>query len=122
VAVHGQHKLGPISIACAYSGSVDRMPANFLFLFIGGAHRTDWIEAFVVRDERGFILAGADLVRQGKRPNGWIIDRDPFLPDAGVPGVFAVGDVRHGCIKRVASSGGEGSNTIQLANAHSEEV
>ena len=122
VAVHGQDKLEAISIACAHSGSVDRVPANSLFVFIGAAPRTDWLDGFVERDERGFILTGADLIRQGKRPNGWTADRDPFLLETSLPGVFAVGDVRHGSVKRVASGVGEGSIAIQFVHAHLAKV
>jgi thioredoxin reductase (NADPH) len=128
VAAHGEQKLEAISIACARSGSVDRVPASCLFVFIGAAPRTDWLDGMVERDEHGFILTGADLLtgadrgRQAKRPNGWKIDRDPFLLETSMPGVFAVGDVRHGSIKRVASSVGEGSIAIQFVHAHLAKV
>jgi thioredoxin reductase (NADPH) len=122
VAVHGEDKLEAISVSCAQSGSVDRLPASSLFVFIGAAPRTDWLDGFVERDDRGFILTGTDLVRQAKRPIGWNVERDPFLLETSVPGVFAVGDVRHGSIKRVASSVGEGSIAIQFVHAHLAKV
>ena len=122
VAVHGEDKLEAISIACTSSGSVDRVPASALFVFIGAAPRTGWLDGFVERDERGFILTGSDLMRQGNRPAGWTADRDPFLLETNVPGVFAVGDVRHGSIKRVASSVGEGSIAIQFVHQHLAKV
>ncbi len=121
-AVHGEDKLEAISISCTRSGAVDRVPASSLFVFIGAAPRTDWLDGFLERDDHGFILTGADLVRQGKRPAGWGIDRDPFLLETSMPGVFAVGDVRHGSIKRVASSVGEGSIAIQFVHAHLAKV
>jgi thioredoxin reductase (NADPH) len=122
VAVHGEDKLEALSVSCANSGSVERVPANALFVFIGAAPRTDWLEGYVDRDDRGFILTGADVMRQGKRPNGWAADRDPFLLETSVAGVFAVGDVRHGSVKRVASSVGEGSIAIQFVHAHLAKV
>ena len=122
VAVHGENKLEAISISCATSGSVDRVSASALFVFIGAAPRTDWLDGFVERDNRGFILTGPDLIRRGKRPNGWTVDRDPHLLVASVPGVFAVGDVRHGSVKRVASGVGEGSIAIQFVHAHLAKV
>lgn len=122
VAVHGEDKLEAISIACSRSGSVDRVAANALFVFIGAAPRTEWLNGFVGRDERGFILTGAEVMLQGKRPKNWAADRDPFLLETNVPGVFAVGDVRHGSIKRVASSVGEGSIAIQFVHAHLAKV
>jgi thioredoxin reductase (NADPH) len=94
VAVHGEDKLEAISISCTSSGTVDRVPANALFVFIGAALRTDWLHGFVERDDWGFILTGADLLQEGKRPVGWTADRDPYLLETSVPGVFAVGDVR----------------------------
>ena len=120
--VHGDGKLEAISIACAQSGAVDRVTANSLFVFIGAAPRTDWLDGFVERDERGFILTGSDVMRQGRRPMGWTPDRDPFLLETCVPGVFAVGDVRHGSVKRVASGVGEGSIAIQFVHAHLAKV
>jgi len=122
VGVHGTEKLEAISIACGRSGSVDRLPATSLFVFIGAAPRTEWLDGYVERDDRGFILTGQDLVRQGKRPKCWSAGRDPYLLETSVPGVFAVGDVRHGSIKRVASGVGEGSIAIQFVHAHLAKV
>ena len=122
VAVHGERKLEAISVSCTQSGSVERVPASALFVFIGALPRTDWLDAFVDRDERGFILTGADVMPQGKRPARWTAARDPFLLETSVPGVFAVGDVRHDSVKRVASSVGEGSIAIQFVHAHLAKV
>jgi len=122
VAVHGEERLEAISVACTSSGAVDRVPASSLFVFIGAAPRTDWLDGFVERDDHGFIITGPDLVRQGKRPGGWNLAREPFLLEASVPGVFAVGDVRHGSVKRVASSVGEGSIAIQFVHAYLAKV
>ena len=75
LAVHGEEKLEAISIACARSGSVDRVPARALFVFIGAAPRTNWLDGLTERDERGFILTGANVMRQENRPAGWTADR-----------------------------------------------
>ena len=117
-AVHGKERLEEISIACAESGSVDRVPASSLFVFIGAEPRTDWLDGFIQRDSHGFILTGPDLLQDGKRPRGWPLDRDPRLLETSVPGVFAVGDARHGSIKRVASSVGEGSIAVQFVHQY----
>jgi thioredoxin reductase (NADPH) len=122
VAVHGEERLEAISLSCTSSGAVDRVRASSLFVFIGAAPRTDWLDGFVERDDHGFVFTGNDLVRQGKRPKGWDLAREPFLLETSVPGVFAVGDVRHGSIKRVASSVGEGSIAIQLVHSYLARV
>ena len=102
VEVHGQERLEAISIACGRSGTVDRVPATSLFIFIGAEPRTDWLEGVIERDGRGFVLTGTDLLTRGRPPKQWGLEREPFLLEASLPGVFAVGDVRHGSVKRVA--------------------
>ena len=116
--VHGSSRLEAISILCGDSGQTDRVPASSLFVFIGAEPNTDWLQGVVERDQRGFILTGADLVRDGKRPQGWSLDRDPFLTETSVPGIFAAGDVRHGSVKRVASGVGEGSIAVQFIHQY----
>ena len=91
-------------------------------MFIGAEPRTDWLEGFVERDARGFVLTGPDLIHDGKPPRTWPLDRDPTLLETSVPGVFAVGDVRHGSVKRVASSVGEGSIAIQFVHQYLAKV
>jgi len=122
VAVHGEDKLEALSISCGRSGTLDTVPATCLFVFIGAEPRTEWLDGFVERDNRGFLLTGPELMREGKRPQGWTADRDPFLLETSVPGVFAVGDVRHGSLKRVASGVGEGSIAIQFVHSHLAKV
>ena len=120
--VCGGTRLEEISIKCHATGAVDRVKASSLFIFIGAEPRTNWLEGVVERDDRGFILTGPDLVREGKRPKGWSLDRDPGLLETSVPGVFAVGDVRHGSVKRVASGVGEGSIAIQFVHQYLSKV
>jgi thioredoxin reductase (NADPH) len=117
-AVHGGERLAEISVFCSQSGETSTMAANSVFIFIGALPRTDWLEGVVDRDELGFIRTGPELVRGGRRPAGWTLDRDPLLLEASVPGVFAVGDVRRGSVKRVASSVGEGSVAIQFVHQY----
>jgi thioredoxin reductase (NADPH) len=120
--LHGERRLEAISIFCGNSGQIEKVEANSLFVFIGAEPHTDWLAGLVDRDERGFIMTGNDLLRDGKRPLGWPLDRDPFLPETSVPGIFAAGDVRHGSVKRVASGVGEGSIAVQFIHQYLSSV
>jgi thioredoxin reductase (NADPH) len=122
VEVHGDGHLESISIACDASGTVETVRASSMYIFIGAEPRTDWLDGMIERDDRGFILTGPDLMHDGTRPKGWSADRDPVLLEASVPGVFAVGDVRHGSVKRVASGVGEGSIAIQFVHQYLSNV
>ena len=120
--VHGASHLEEISVHCSETGETNKVPANYLFIFIGAQPRTEWLAGLVERDERGFILTGPDLMRDGKRPRGWQLERDPYLLETSVPGIFAVGDVRKGSIKRVASGVGEGSVAISFVHQYLSKV
>src|ERR1700733_4708387 len=122
VEVCGGIRLEEISIKCHATGAVARAKASSLFIFIGAEPHTHWLEGVVERDDYGFILTGADLVREGRRPKGWSLERDPGLLETNIPGVFAVGDVRHGSVKRVASGVGEGSIAIQFVHQYLSKV
>ena len=120
--VHGDQHLEEISIYCSTTKNTDRVPAKSLFIFIGALPRTDWLGDLVQRDARGFILSGPDLLRDGKRPQSWTLERDPSLLESSVPGIFVVGDVRHGSVKRVASGVGEGAVAIQFVHQYLAKV
>ena len=112
--VAGGVRLEQFTIAC---GEDERtVPAGALFVFIGAEPRTDWLGNAVVRDEHGFVLTGPDLPRRDGRPKGWPLDREPYLLETSMPGVFAAGDVRHQSVKRVASAVGEGSIAVQFTH------
>jgi thioredoxin reductase (NADPH) len=120
--VHGDTHLEEVSVLCSDTGKTERVPANAMFIFIGALPRTQWLADVVERDERGFILTGPDLFRNGQRIRGWTLERDPFLLETNVPGLFAVGDVRHGSVKRVASGVGEGSVAVQFIHQYLSKV
>jgi thioredoxin reductase (NADPH) len=115
----GEH-LERLRLCDAGTGAVEVVPTGFLFVFIGAAPCTDWLDEVVQRDQRGFVVTGPDLLRGGKRPPGWPLDRDPYYLEASVPGVFAAGDARANSVKRVASAVGEGAMAIQLVHRYLE--
>jgi len=117
-AVHGETRLEAISVECSTSGEINKVPACSLFIFIGAQPQTEWLRSIVERDQKGFILSGSDLIRNGKPPSGWPLTRFPGLLETSVPGVFAAGDVRGGSVKRVASGVGEGSIAIQFVHQY----
>jgi thioredoxin reductase (NADPH) len=119
---HGNDHLEAISVHCAASGETNTYPTNSLFILIGAMPRTDWLDGIIERDEHGFILSGKDLIRDGKPPRGWNLDREPGLLETSVPGIFAVGDVRKGSVKRVASGVGEGSVAISYVHQYLSKV
>jgi thioredoxin reductase (NADPH) len=102
------------------TGATEEVPAAFLFVFIGAAPCTEWLEGAVQRDRRGFVVTGPDLLVGGRRPRGWPLDRDPYYLEGSVPGVFAAGDARANSVKRVASAVGEGAMAIQLVHRYLE--
>lgn len=118
IEVQGEISLEAITIASTETGAVKTIPANSLFIFIGAVPQTDWLEGFIELDARGYILTGSDLKKNRNNTLKWRLERDPFLLETIVPGVFAVGDVRHNSIKRVASAVGEGSIAIQFVHQY----
>jgi thioredoxin reductase (NADPH) len=120
--VHGEEHLESIDVRDAESEETTNHPARSLFILIGAQPRTQWLEGVVERDERGFILTGSALTRDGQRPKGWPLDRDPYLLETSVPGVFAAGDVRQGSVKRVASGVGEGSIAISFIHQYLSSI
>jgi thioredoxin reductase (NADPH) len=109
VAVRGDGRLAEISVRHHDTHTSEDLAAAALFIFIGAEPHTEWLDGVVCRDSKGFLLTGANVLHNGKRPAGWTPDRDPYLLETNVPGVFAVGDVRDGAVRRVANSVGEGS-------------
>jgi thioredoxin reductase (NADPH) len=93
------------------------LDADACFVFIGASPRTDWLEGVIARDERGFILAGRDA-----QAAGWQLEREPYVLETTVPGVFVAGDVRARSIKRVASAVGEGSMAVSLIHEYLVEA
>jgi thioredoxin reductase (NADPH) len=120
--VFGEQRLECISVQNTETGATRQLPASSLFIFIGAQPRTEWLDGVVMRDKLGFVLSGPDLLIDGKRPKSWTLERDPSLLETSVPGIFAVGDVRHGSVKRVASGVGEGAVVVQFIHQYLAKV
>ena len=122
IEAKGETSLESITIHNSLTGETQTVPATSLFIFIGAVPRTEWLDGVVQRDERGYIITGPDLQKDEQRIKGWTLERDPFLLETNIPGVFAVGDVRHGSVKRVASGVGEGSICVQFVHRYLSNV
>lgn len=122
VEVKGDTQLKALTIEDVKTRMRETVDATSLFIFIGASPRTDWLDGVVERDRNGFILTGPDVMHNNKRPRGWILDRDPFLLETNVPGIFAAGDVRYGSVKRVASGVGEGAIAVQFIHRYLSKV
>ena len=109
--VVGEDRLEAIVVKDSTTNECTTEEASALFVFIGALPRTDWLNDRVMRDEKGFVLTGPDLLAKG-RPKSWTLDRDPYLLETNIPGVFAAGDVRYGSGKRVATAVGEGAMAV----------
>jgi thioredoxin reductase (NADPH) len=116
--VEGDGRLNKIFIQRHDLGTVEERDAKAIFVFIGAEPHTQWLEGTLVRDEKGFLITGANLLKDGKRPPCWTLQRDPYLLETNIPGVFAVGDARDGAVRRVANSVGEGSIVLYFIRQH----
>lgn len=117
----GAERLEELVLARDGDRTTETVRASALFILIGAVPHTDWLGDIVARDERGFILSGPDVRRNGApAPHG--LDRPPFMLETSLPGVFVAGDVRHGSVKRVASAVGEGSMAVMYVHHYLSSV
>ena len=118
VAAHGEASLEAIDVRNSATGETSRLESGGLFIFIGADAETGWLPTEVALDRRGYVLTGSDVSDTGR----WSLDRDPYLLETSVPGIFACGDVRSGPVKRVAAAVGEGSMAIALVHQYLRET
>jgi thioredoxin reductase (NADPH) len=122
VTVHGNGHLEAVTVVNRATGHRRTVPTVALFIFIGAVPCTGWLQGVLPMDERGFLLTGPFLPKDGDRVKGWKEERDPYLFESMIPGIFAAGDIRHASIKRVASAVGEGSITVQMVHQYLSKV
>jgi len=118
VGAAGDEHLEQLILRDNTTGQTETVNAQFLFVFIGAAPRTDWLDGVVLRDARGFVVAGPDLAVGGEQPRGWSLERAPYHLETSLPGVFAAGDVRFQSAKRVASAVGDGAMAVMLVHRY----
>jgi len=122
VEVKGEGRLTALVLHNQDSGETWEAPAPAVYIFIGAAAHTEMLEGIVERNQQGFIITGQDLIKEGKIIGGWKLKRQPFMLETSSPGVFAVGDVRHGSVKRVASAVGEGAIGVSVVHRYLRTV
>jgi thioredoxin reductase (NADPH) len=116
------NQLQAITVRNHDTGETRRIETRALFLFIGAVPHSECVAGIVERNTAGFILTGPDLMLNGQRPKGWKLQRDPFLLETSVPGIFAAGDVRQGATRRVAAAVGEGANVVSQVHQYLRTV
>jgi thioredoxin reductase (NADPH) len=121
-SARGTGRLEALILKDTGGGAAREVDAAAMFIFVGSAPRTEIVAGLIERDAQGFILTGRDLLVDGQWPKSWTANRDPFLFETSVPGVFAAGDVRHGSGKRVAAAVGEGSATVSMVHEYLKTV
>jgi thioredoxin reductase (NADPH) len=122
IRADGGDHLESLTLRNTATGATETASAQWMFLFIGAAPLTDWLDNVVERDERGFVVSGPDLSVEGQRPRGWELDRPPYHLETSVPGVFVAGDARSESAKRVASAVGEGAMAVMLVHRYLEKL
>ena len=112
--IHGDDKMREVAVKNSQGGETTALPAQAVFVFIGQKPQSDFVHNLVLRAEGGHILTGLELVKDGKRPSGWTLDRDPLLLETNLPGIFAAGDVRNGPKHGVAAATGDGNAAVSM--------
>ena len=121
VSLHGDEALASVRWRNRRSGGVEELSIQHVFLFCGAMPNTDWLDDCLLLDSAKFVKTGSDLTVDDLREAEWPLDRPPMRLETSHPGVFAVGDVRSGSLKRVAAAVGEGSTAVQLLHLYLAE-
>jgi thioredoxin reductase (NADPH) len=119
--VHGEEKLEKITLKNDKTGEEKIVPAKAIFVYIGSRPHTQWLDELLMKDERGYIITGHDLTKQKNFNTAWKLEREPYLPETNVPGIFASGDVRYGAMNGISAAVGEGSMAIRFVRKYLQE-
>jgi thioredoxin reductase (NADPH) len=122
IACSGSSVLECITLINRNTGEENTVPAKALFIYIGTKPGTDWLNGLVLKNEKGFILSGSDVVKDKSFNTKWKLKREPFLPETSVPGIFASGDVRFGAMTGISSAVGEGAMAIRFVRKYLQEM
>jgi thioredoxin reductase (NADPH) len=117
----GDGKLEQLVIKCLETNTDELLDASAMFVFIGAKPYTDWLGDSVLKDDKGFLITGRDLLTDDTFKKVWKLDREPMMLETCVPGIFAAGDVRSGAMNRVASAVGEGAMAIKFVHEYLAE-
>jgi thioredoxin reductase (NADPH) len=119
--MHGEGRLEEMVIQNIENGATERVKTSSVFIFIGAKPCTDWMQLDLIRNDKGYIETGRDLIRFENFKKKWKLDREPFLLESSLPGIFAAGDVRAGAMNRIASAVGEGAMSIKFVHEYLAE-
>ena len=122
VAVSGRNVLESITLKNTKTCDENTVLAKALFVYIGARPGTDWLNEIVLKDNKGFIITGTELLKEKSFHTHWKIEREPFMSEASVPGIFASGDVRFGALAGISSAVGEGAMAIRFVRKYLEEM
>jgi thioredoxin reductase (NADPH) len=122
IACSGSAVLENITLKNVKTGEEKTVPTKALFIYIGSKPGTAWVNDIVLKDERGFIITGSDLVKEKSFHTFWKLKRDPLMPETSVPGIFASGDVRYGAMAGISAAVGEGSMAIRFVRKYLQEM
>jgi len=122
ISCAGSTILESIALKNTYTGEERTVPAKALFVYIGTKPGTAWLNDIVLKDEKGYIITGTELMKEKSFNTIWKLKRDPFLPETSIPGIFATGDVRFGAMTGISSAVGEGAMAIRFVRKYLQEM